>query len=231
MTMATVFAADSMSMTTIWYFAAATGSAPASSWPVIMPGNVTMPAADMFASTGVMPAPMAALSDGAAASPGVAPSATSENISSARASRSEKRRSTATATDDMALPMIMPTMGITCRALYHGSAWMTPSTTMKPMAVDDTSSDKNTERASPGMRFLTRDVAIWVAATTMAASTSPTSHHVWYSNRYVSRKPAARSCTKQRTDDTAMRRVCPSSSFHDTRPATSMSALAANSST
>ena len=57
-TMATVLAADSMSMTTIWYFAADRGSAPASSWPVIMPGNVTMPAADMFASTGVMPAPM-----------------------------------------------------------------------------------------------------------------------------------------------------------------------------
>ena len=144
---------------------------------------------------------------------------------------SANSRSMATATAAMALPMIMPTMGTSCRALYHGSACTTPSTTMRPMAVEDTKSETNTAGTSPGMRLFTRDVAICVAAITMAASTKSTSHHVWNSNRYVSRKPAARSCTKQRTDDTAMRRVCPSSSFHDTRPATSMRALAEKSST
>ena len=74
---------------------------------------------------------------------------------------------------------------------------------------------------------MTRDVAICVAASTMAPSASSTSHHVWYWNRYMSTKPAARSCTNVRTDDTTMRLVCPSSSFHDTSPATSMRALAA----
>jgi len=137
----------------------------------------------------------------------------------------------ATATAAMAFPMIMPTMGTTCRAWNHGSARTTPSTTMNPTTNDDTNSDTNTEGTSPGMRLFTRDTAIWVAAITMAASTSATSHQVWNSNRYVSRNPAAKSCMKQRTDDTTMRLVWPSSNFHDTSPATSMRALAENSST
>ena len=99
---------------------------------------------------------------------------------------------------------------------------MTPSTTTKPTATDEANSDTNTAGHKPLRELLTRDVAICVAASTMAPSASSTSHHVWYSNRYMSTKPAARSCTNVRTDDTTMRLVCPSSSFHDTSPATSM---------
>ena len=161
----------------------------------------------------------------------VAPRATSVNISSERDSRSANSRSMATAVADMALPMIMPAMGMTWRALYHGSAWITPSTTTKPTATDEANSDTNTAGHRPLRELLTRDVAICVAASTMAPSASSTNHHVWYWNRYMSTKPAARSCTNVRTDDTTMRLVCPSSSFHDTSPATSMRALAANSST
>ena len=173
-----VVAAEIMSSTTIWYFAAITGSAPARIWPDIMPGICTMPAADSWAKSGVMPAPTAALMEGNAASRGMAPKATIMYISFARESMLANRRSVATAAAASVLPRIMPEMGTSCMALYHGSAWMMPSTTMNAMTMDDTVMERKTSAQSPRTTLFVRPVAICVAAMHMPSSTKHTSHHV-----------------------------------------------------
>ncbi len=138
-----------------------------------------MPAADSWASVGVIPAPTAALMEGNAASRGVAPRATMVYISLARESMEASSRSVATAEADSVLPSIMPVMGTSCMALYHGSAWITPSTTMNEMTSDDTVMEAKVSAHSPPMTFLVRPVAICAAAMHMPTSTSPTSHQVW----------------------------------------------------
>ena len=125
----------------------------------------------------------------------------------------------------------MPEMGIISLALYHGSAWMIHSTTTRAMTIDDTVMDRNVSTHSPRTTFFVRPTAICVAAMHMPRSTRHTSHQVWYWNRYTSRRPMASSCRNARTVEMAMRRVWPSRSRHDTTPATSISKLAATSST
>ncbi|MNN88010.1 hypothetical protein D3C81_2056390 [compost metagenome] len=48
-------APHSRNISRIWYLAASTGSMPAMIWPVMMPGKVMMPAADIWLMLGTMP--------------------------------------------------------------------------------------------------------------------------------------------------------------------------------
>ncbi|MCY1229089.1 hypothetical protein D9M72_414440 [compost metagenome] len=48
-------APHSRNISRIWYFAASIGSMPAMIWPVMMPGRVMMPAADIWLMLGTMP--------------------------------------------------------------------------------------------------------------------------------------------------------------------------------
>ena len=79
----------------------------------------------------------------------------------------------------MVLPSAMPAMGTSCRALYHGSGWTTPSTTMNAMVMDDASSVAKTGSHRPPTWLRTRLTAIGAAHSVMASSTSATSHQVW----------------------------------------------------
>ena len=199
---------------------------PASSWPLIMPGMVTTPAAAIVARLGVRPAVMAARSEGWAASRGVAPRATSVSISSVRMSMSVKRRSTATAVAESPLPRIMPSMGMVCCALYQGSACSTSCVTASVTVALETNSDRNTLPNRPSTALLTRWVEMRVAMRAMPTNTSMTSHQLCQANTYCSTKPQARSCSTSRVAETARRLPRPSSSFHDMMPATRMNAQA-----
>ena len=121
-TMAVVIAtaAACLKATTIWYRMASSGEAPARIWPVIMPGNVTMPTTIKPLTVGISAARNACLTGCGEACWAVAPSAQEASMSAVRAAIALARRSAAMAAACIALPMIIPQSGIRYCGLYQG---------------------------------------------------------------------------------------------------------------
>ena len=123
------------SMMAIWYLMATSGSVPDSICPVIMPGSVTMPIADMVSIWGRNDAFIDSMTIGADASRYVAPMPRSVSMLRCSFFTVAWNRSYARAQPFMALPIIMPPSGMAYRGSRSGSSRVIRS--------------RNTERTDP----------------------------------------------------------------------------------
>ncbi len=96
----------------IWYFTAETGDSPARICPVMMPGSVTSPAADMVLTIGSIPRRTASRINGRIASRNVAPRASCASIAARSRVTAESSASSESEAALSALPSMIPASGM-----------------------------------------------------------------------------------------------------------------------
>ena len=152
-------AATIMSITTIWYLMAVSGSEPARIWPVIMPGRETRPTVIRALMEGIMPALMTSrrmVVGGFLV--GCAQAEGEFDLIALCLRRSEKRRSRAMVMAFMELPMIMPPRGMKYWGVYQGLAWtMAAVTRMETSGVADDHRNEGGNEEGDGSFSCTRD--------------------------------------------------------------------------
>src|SRR5882724_8195212 len=166
-----------MNTTTIWYSMATSGEAPARIWPVIIPGSWTTPTVIRPLTVGIIAARTAERTIGCTASGPEKPRASMASISSVRTRRSDCRRSPASAALVIALPRIIPAIGMTYCGSYHGWTRTTTAITHPSVIAVETTIAVAAISYRPGMGFFRRETAAWVATSVIAISTSATQYH------------------------------------------------------
>src|SRR5215203_2675517 len=150
---------------------------PASNWPVIVPGSVTIPATAMTLIVGIMPVDTALRRGKRAASHRLAPKAKRVSTWFLWVVNSSPRRSSARDTPLTELPKIIPINGIAYWGVYHGRIRMMTNKVITMITQELKKIDATLLSQTPGYRRFDRWTAATPATSDIVSMTRSTSVH------------------------------------------------------